>query len=134
MEEQKNNKETIRYKEESYLIQGAIFEVYKNLGPGFLESVYQACLQKELASRSIPFVEQPEIPISYKGEVLPLSFRPDFVCFQKIIIELKSVSELTDEHRAQLHNYLRISGMKLGLLVNFNHIPKVIIERIVFKF
>lgn len=131
MEEQKRNKETILYKEESYLIQGAIFEVYKNMGSGFLESVYQVCLRKEFTSRNIPFFEQPKIQLSYKGEMLPLNFSPDFVCYEKIIVELKSVSELTNEHRAQLHNYLRIAGMRLGLLVNFNHTPKVVIERIV---
>jgi GxxExxY protein len=131
MEDQQSNKEIILYKEESYLIQGAIFEVYKNMGSGFLESVYQVCLRKEFSSRNIPFLEQPNIQISYKGEKLPLYFCPDFVCYKKIIVELKSVSELTGEHRAQLHNYLRISGMRLGLLVNFNHTPKVVIERIV---
>lgn len=131
MEEQKTEKLSILYKEESYQIQGAIFEVYKTIGTGFLESVYQICLQKEFALRNIPYAEQPEIEISYKNERLPLTFRPDFVCFNKIIIEIKAVSEISDEHRAQLHNYLRISGMKLGLLVNFNHSPKVEIERIV---
>ena len=131
MEDQKNNKEIILYKEESYLIQGAIFEVYKTIGSGFLESIYQACLQKEFAARKIPFLEQPEIQIAYKGEMIPLTFRPDFICFERIIVELKSVSDLSDEHRAQLHNYLRISKLRLGLLVNFNHTPKVVIERIV---
>ena len=97
----------------------------------FLESVYQVCLRKEFASRNMPFLEQPNLQISNKGEKLPLYFCPDFVCYEKIIVELKSVSELTDEHRAQLHNYLRIAGMRLGLLVNFNHSPKVVIERIV---
>lgn len=131
MEEQKTEKLSILYKEESYQIQGAIFEVYKTIGTGFLESVYQICLQKEFALRNIPYAEKPKIEISYKNERLPLTFRPDFVCFNKIIIEIKAVSEISDEHRAQLHNYLRISGMKLGLLVNFNHSPKVEIERIV---
>ena len=131
MEEQKTEKLSILYKEESFQIQGAIFEVYKTIGSGFLESVYQVCLGKEFASRNIPFVDQPEISISYKGEPLSLTFRPDFVCYEKTIIELKSVSELTDEHRAQLHNYLRIAEMRLGLLVNFNHTPKVVIERII---
>lgn len=131
MEEYTNNKEIILYKDESYLIQGAIFEVYKNTGAGFLESVYQACLRKEFCLKNIPFLEQPEIQISYKGEKLSITFRPDFVCYKKIIVELKSVSELTDEHRAQVHNYLRIAGMRLGILVNFNHSPKAVIERIV---
>jgi len=131
MEEQKSEKPSILFKDESFQIQGAIFEVYKTIGSGFLESVYQVCLSKEFTSRNIPFVDQPEISISYKGEPLSLTFRPDFVCYEKVIIELKSVSELTDEHRAQLHNYLRIAGMRLGLLVNFNHTPKVVIERII---
>lgn len=122
----------ILYREESYLIQGAIFEVYKEIGVGFLEAVYQECLKREFALRNIPFISQPDLEIAYKGETLPLAYRPDFVCFSKIILELKTVKEITDEHRAQLHNYLRISGFRLGLLVNFGHHPRVAIERVVY--
>lgn len=122
----------ILYREESYLIQGAIFEVYKEIGVGFLEAVYQECLKREFALRNIPFFSQPDLEIAYKGETLPLAYRPDFVCFSKIILELKTVKEITDEHRAQLHNYLRISGFRLGLLVNFGHHPREAIERVVY--
>ena len=121
----------IIFREESYQIQGAIFEVYKEIGTGFLEAVYQECLKREFTLRNIPFSSQQDLEIIYKGEVLPLTYRPDFICFDKIIIELKAVKGLTDEHRAQLHNYLKISGYKLGFLVNFCHYPKAEVERIV---
>jgi GxxExxY protein len=121
----------ILYKEECYVIQGAIFEVYKTLGNGFLESVYQECLIREFSSRSIPFQNQPELPIFYKGEPVNLTFKPDFVCYDKIILELKTVHEIKDEHRAQLLNYLKITNLRLGLLVNFSHHPRVAIERVI---
>jgi GxxExxY protein len=130
MEEQKINIETILFKDESYSIQGAIFEVYRTIGPGFLESVYQECLRMEFKFRNISFLSQPDVQIVYKGEILPLTFKPDFVCYDKIIIELKAVNTLIDEHRAQVHNYLKASQMKLGVLVNFCHSPRVQIERI----
>lgn len=123
---------TYIFREESFLIQGAIFEVYKEIGVGFLEAVYQECLIREFTFRKIPFVSQPEFEISYKGEKIPLTYRPDFVCYNKIIVELKAARDITDEFRAQIHNYLRISGFKLGLLVNFGNYPKVAIERIVY--
>lgn len=120
----------IIYKQESYIINGAIFEVYKELGHGFLEAVYQECLCKEFSRQKIPFTAQPELTIWYKDEPILHTYKPDFVCFEKIIIELKSVSELIPIHRAQVLNYLKITRMKLGLLVNFGSYPKVHIERI----
>jgi len=119
------------YKQESYLINGAIFEVYKELGSGFLEAVYQECLVKEFEHVAIPFVSQPELSISYKGQPLEQIYRPDFICFDKIIVELKAVKELCPEHWAQMYNYLKITRYKLGLLVNFCAHPHVQIERIV---
>jgi GxxExxY protein len=119
------------YKEESYRIIGACFEVYKERGCGFLEAVYQECLEIELGIQGIPFVVQPELVLSYKGTRLKQTYKPDFVCFEKIIVELKAVSGLADEHRAQVHNYLRATGVKLGLLVNFGHHPLLEWERIV---
>lgn len=121
----------IVYKEESYRIMGACFEVYKLKGPGFLEAVYQECLQIELALEGIPFIAQPELELTYKGQRLQQSYKPDFVCFEKIILEIKAVSQLGDEHRAQAHNYLKATGFKLGLLVNFSHHPQLEWERIV---
>ena len=119
------------YADEVYAIQGALYEVYKNIGIGFLENVYQECLELELAQRGIPFVAQKDIDIYYKGEKLSQKYRADIVCFNKIILELKAVKQLLPEHHAQLHNYLRATNMRLGLLVNFCNYPGVDIKRIV---
>ena len=121
----------IIYKEESYLIQGAIFEVYRELGAGFLEAVYQECLEKEMRSQQILFESQPTLALFYKQEKLNTTYRPDLICYDKIIIELKAVKDTSDEHRAQLHNYLKATGLRLGFLVNFGHYPKATIERII---
>jgi len=121
----------IVYKGESYAIMGACFEVYKEKGAGFLEAVYQECLEIELAQRKIPFASQRELELTYKGQKLRQVYRPDFVCFDLIIVEIKAVSTLANEHRAQLHNYLKATEMKLGLLINFGHHPKLEYERVV---
>ena len=121
----------IVYKEESYAIIGACFEVYKDKGCGFLEAVYQECLEMELRMRQIPFVAQQALVLSYKGNRLKQTYVPDFICYEKIILEIKALSALADEHRAQVHNYLKATGHKLGLLVNFGHYPKLDYERIV---
>ena len=118
------------YSDETYEIKGAIFEVYKTLGAGFLEAVYQESLEEELKLRGIPFEAQSEIKISYKGKELRQFYKADIVCYDKIILELKAVSNLLPEHSAQLFNYLRATKMKLGLLVNFGHYPGVEIKRI----
>lgn len=123
--------EKILFKNECYAIQGAIFEVYKEMGCGFLESVYQECLEKEFYRINLPFVSQKELQLVYKGEVLDQKYKPDFICYEKIIVELKAVSELNKEHKAQVFNYLKATDLKLGLLVNFGHYPKVQIERII---
>lgn len=119
------------YEEESYAIRGAVFEVYREKGCGFLEPVYQECLEKELRIQEIPFQAQQELRLEYKGERLNQSYKPDFICYDKIIVELKAVKNLTDEHRAQLMNYLKATKMQLGLLVNFSHYPEAEIERFV---
>ena len=85
----------------------------------------------ELEIQAIPSVQQVALPLAYKGRKLIQTYRPDYVCFDKIILEIKAVSKLTDEHRAQVHNYLKATGHKLGLLVNFGHYPKVEWERII---
>ncbi len=117
------------YKDECYAIQGAIFDVYKEVGCGFLESIYHECLSREFRRKEIPFLTQPELPVFYKGELLPLRFQSDFFCFENIIVEIKAKKELVADHRAQIQNYLRISKLRLGLLVNFGHYPRVEIER-----
>jgi GxxExxY protein len=121
----------IIYKEESHRVMGACFEVYKEKGCGFLEAVYQECLEMEFSLQGIPFQPQVGLALAYKGRPLKQKYVPDFVCFGKIILEIKAVSQLNDEHRAQVHNYLRAAGHKLGLLVNFGHYPGVEHERIV---
>ena len=119
------------YDEESYAINGAMFEVHKHLGPGLLEKVYQEALELELKIRNIPFEREKSYDIFYKGHLLKQKYVADFVCYGTIIVELKSVSEVTDVHRAQLINYLKISGCKLGLLQNFNSIHLKAAERFV---
>jgi len=119
------------YERESYDIRGAIFEVYKEKGCGFLEPVYQECLEKELRLRGLPFVSQCELRLTYKGEPLTQTYKADLICHDKIIVELKAVKEIAPEHRAQVFNYLKATGLRLGLLVNFGHHPQVEIERIV---
>lgn len=119
------------FKEESYAIRGAVFEVYREMGCGFLESVYQECLENEFSEQGIPFISQPDLQLTYKGKMLQQKYKPDFICYNQIIVELKAVKDLCDEHRAQVHNYLKATGFHLGFLVNFGHYPKVSIERIV---
>lgn len=120
----------IIYKQESYAIIGACFEVYNEKGCGFLEPVYQEWLGIEFEYQRIPAIPKPSLTLSYRGRLLTQTYEPDYVCFQKIIVELKAVSALTDEHRAQLLNYLHATGFELGLLVNFGHYPKLEYERI----
>src|SRR6266536_1417616 len=119
----------IIYKKESYAIIGACFEVYNEKGCGFLEPVYQECLEIEVEYQRIPAIPKPSLTLSYRGRILTQSYAPDFV-FEKIIVELKAVSALIDEHRAQLLNYLHATGFELGLLVNFGHYPGLEYERI----
>jgi GxxExxY protein len=119
------------YKDESYRIIGACFEVYKEKGCGFLEAVYQECLEIELGLQGVPFAAQLPIALSYKGRRLNQRYIADLVCFEKLLIELKAVSALADEHRAQVINYLHATGHRLGLLVNVGHHPKLEWERIV---
>ncbi len=120
----------IVFKEESYAIIGGCFNVYKDKGCGFLEPVYQECMEIELNFLKLPAVPQQQLPLTYRGQVLKQKYIPDFICYGKIILELKAVSQLTDEHRAQVLNYLNATGYKLGLLVNFGHYPKLEYERI----
>ena len=119
------------YRDEVYVIQGAIFDVYKKMGVGFLEGVYQECLAIELARRSIPFEALRPLPLVYDGEPLQQGYVADFICFGRVLLELKAARAIAPEHRAQIINYLRATGIKLGLLVNFGASPKVEIERFV---
>jgi len=121
----------ILFKDECFRIQGAVFEVYREMGCGFLEAVYQECLEKEFMKSGIPFTARQELKLSYKGETLKQIYIPDFICFGKIIVELKAAAAIAPEHQAQVFNYLKAAGLNLGLLVNFGHYPKVQIERII---
>ena len=121
----------LKFEEESCRIRGVAFEVYREMGCGFLEAVYQECMEKELRKQEIPFSAQHEFNLKFKGETLGQTYKPDFICYDSIIVEIKAVRELANEHRAQVHNYLKASGLELGFLVNFGHYPKVEIERFV---
>ena len=101
------------------------------MGCGFLEAVYQECLEKELSLRKIPFQSQQPIFLNYKGERLLQTYKPDLICYDKIIVEIKAVKDVSEELYAQVFNYLKATGMRLGLLVNFGHYPKATIKRIV---
>ncbi len=107
------------YKTESYKIIGACFEVYNQKGCGFTELVYQECLEIEFRLQNIPFVAQPKIELEYKGQTLNQFFVPDFICFDKIILEIKAVESLAEAHISQTINYLNATNFKLGWLVNF---------------
>ena len=107
------------YAEESYQIVGAMIEVFNQLGCGFLEKVYQEALAIEFDRRFIPFEKEKHLPIYYKGEILEQEYIADFVCFDKIIVELKAVEKLQGTHQAQVINYLKITGFQLGILANF---------------
>ncbi len=107
------------YPNESYEIIGAAMKVHSIMGPGFTEKVYQEALALEFQERSIPFKREVEIHASYKGIILAGTFIPDFICYDKIIVELKAVRDLDDVHRSQAINYAKIAGFQLALLINF---------------
>ena len=119
------------YSELSYAINGAAFYVYNELGHGFLESVYQEALEIEFQRRNIPYEREKELTIIYDGIELKQTYKADFVCFGKIIVELKAVSALDDAHRSQVYYYLHATGYKLGLLYNFGCSDELERERIV---
>ncbi|MBK9138638.1 MAG: GxxExxY protein [Verrucomicrobia bacterium] len=123
--------EELIYQEESYAIIGGCFNVYRDKGCGFLEPVYQECMEIEFEHLKLPALPKPKLELNYRGRVLQHKYEPDFICYGKIILELKAVSGLTDEHRAQVLNYLNAAGFQLGLLVNFGHYPGLEYERIV---
>jgi len=117
------------FEEETFAIRGAVFEVYREQGCGFLEAVYQECLEKELSAKGIPFRSQPELTLIYKGQRLQQTYKPDLICYDQIILELKAVKDISPEHKAQVINYLKATNLKLGLLINFGSYPKAQIER-----
>ena len=107
------------FKNESFKIIGAAMEVHRVLGCGFVEIVYQEALEEEFKKRNIPYEREKELSINYKGKNLSKTFLADFICYNKIILELKAVSDFTDDHYAQIYSYLKASNMTLGILINF---------------
>ena len=111
--------EKILFKKESYDIIGAAMEVHSELGPGFLEPIYQEALEIEFQNKKIAFERESRLFVFYKGTQLNKEYIADFICYNQIIIEIKAVSELTTEHQSQLINYLKATNKKLGILINF---------------
>ena len=111
------------YDQELYAIIGAAMEVQNEMGEGFLELVYHDALNVELGLRGIPFETEKPITITYKGQPLDRSYKADLVCYGNIVVELKSVEMLKAEHTAQLLNYLKATGMPMGVLINFGEKP-----------
>jgi GxxExxY protein len=111
---------TYLHQELTRAVIGAAIEVHKVLGPGLLESAYEECLCHELGLRGLPYVRQVELPINYKGKLLDCGYRMDLVVDNRVLLELKAVAQLLPIHEGQLLTYLRLSGYKLGLLINFN--------------
>jgi GxxExxY protein len=124
-------KTSLIWKDSSYAIIGACFAVYKDKGRWFLEPVYHKCLEIEFDLQRVPFLSKPPQTLQYRGRTLVQTFSPDFICYEKIVLEIKAVSALVNEHRAQLLNYLSATGCDLGLLVNFGHYPGLEYERLV---
>ena len=106
-------------KEEVYAIVGAAMEVHRVLGAGFLEAVYQEAMEIECGQRDIPFQPQPPLALSYKGYQLQQGYFPDLVCYNQIIVELKALDRLSGKEEAQVINYLKATGLRVGLLINF---------------
>ncbi len=124
-------KSEILYADESYAIIGACYNVYKEMGCGFLESVYQECLEIEFCFRNIPFEAQKELRLKYRDKILKQGYKPDFFRYNKIVVEIKALTKIADEHRSQILNYLNATEFRLGILVNFGHHPKLEYERFV---
>ena len=118
-------------KEEVYAIVGAAIEVHRNLGPGFLEAVYQEAMEIELSTRGIPFDAQKPIQVRYKGQILNKQYVADLVCFDLIIVELKALNRLSGNEQAQVLNYLKATGFKVGVLINFGSHGKLEWKRFV---
>ena len=118
-------------REEVYAVIGAAMEVHKELGPGFLEAVYQEALEMELEMRGIPFEPQKNLKLYYKGQLLKKEYTPDLLCFGKLIVDLKAIDRLSGKEESQILNYLKATGLKVGLLINFGSSPKLEWQRYV---
>jgi GxxExxY protein len=117
---------------ETYAVIGAAMTVHGELGHGFLEPVYQSALEREFRMQKIPFQREVMIPVSYRGAVLDVSYRADFVCFGGIIVELKALQKLSTIEEAQVLNYLKATGFERGLLINFGT-PSLQHKRLIYS-
>ena len=126
-------KRKLIFERESYAITGAAIEVHRQLGPGYLEAVYHEALILELSERGIPFESEKMIPIFYKGRALKQYYKADFICFNKIIVEIKAIKELTGRELAQTQNYLKATRIQLGLLYNFGSFGRLERERFILN-
>jgi GxxExxY protein len=118
--------------QQTHAIIGAAMEVHRQLGPGFLEAVYHQALAIEFSARTVPFVQEAELPVYYKGELLACSYRADFLCYDEVIVELKALKAITGVEEAQVLNYLKATGLTRGLLLNFGH-QRLEFKRLVFS-
>ena len=125
-------RDDLQYKEEVHEIVGAAMAIHRYFGCGFTEKVYQDALEIEFVNRNIPSVREAELHIDYNGQELASTFKPDFICYDKIIVELKAVKELDDMHRSQAINYAKVAGCDMALLVNFGE-ASLKFERFVIK-
>lgn len=126
---QKSSEMEFLYEDESYALLGAVFEVYKDRGCGFLEDVYHECLEIELRELKIPAVSKPKLELEYKGHRLRKRYEPDLICYGKIILELKACKSIDPVHIAQLHNYLKSTGLRVGYVINVGSYPKASFHR-----
>ncbi len=117
--------EELLFKDEVFQIVGAAIEVHKELGHGFLEPVYQESLEIEFGLRGIPFESQKRLELAYKGIVLKKEYVPDLICFDQIVVEIKALDRLTSLETAQILNYLKATGLRLGLLINFGSVGRL---------
>lgn len=118
-------------KDEVYAIVGAAIEVHRELGPGFLEPVYQEAMELELGHRRIPFQPRQPLLIYYKGQRLKKAYEADLICYEQVIVELKALERLSGREEAQLLNYLKATGLRVGLLINFGSVGKLEWKRMV---
>jgi GxxExxY protein len=112
-------------KDEVFAIIGAAIEVHRELVPGFLEAVYQEAMEIELADRNIPFLAQEPLTIRFKTRILKKRYEPDLLCYNQVIAELKAANQLCSADEAQLLNYLKATGLRVGLLINFGSVGKL---------
>jgi len=116
---------TLLFKDEVFAVVGAAFEVKLELGNGFLEAVYQEAMEFELSERKIPCESQKPLTIIYKGHALKKEYVPDLMCFGQLIVELKAIDRITSKEESQMLNYLKATGLRVGIIINFGTVGKL---------